>query len=194
MTTAVTSGGEVRRRPMLVGRACLAIAIVLVACGDSRLPTSTGDPQTPPTGTTQLAAWLARGDYQAWTCETSVHDARSPGPHGANRVCSNDLVSDAIATGEAWPAGAAEVKEIYADVSGDAPVAYAVSLKLVDDSDGGAAWYWSERTLDGSGSDGTGDHGIPQSTCVACHVLAGSDGAHTPTLGGRDFIYTPVPR
>jgi len=168
------------------------VALVLAACGDNGVAPSAGDPQTPPTDTSRLAAWIARGYYLAWSCEPQVHDARSPSPHGANRVCSNDLVVDS-ATGD-WPAGAASVKEIYDDATSNAPTAHAVSLKLAADSDGGAAWYWSERLLDGSGSDGLGDRGTPKSTCVACHVAAGSDTAHTPTPNGRDFIYTPVPR
>ena len=50
-----------------------------------------------------LEAWLAAGSYKQWTCESAVHEARSPSPHGFNRICSNDAISpNATGTG-AWP-------------------------------------------------------------------------------------------
>ena len=69
-----------------------------------------------------------------------------------------------------------------------------MSLKLDDDSADGANWYWYER-IEGSGvvADGTGDSGTAKSICVGCHAGAGIDAAHTPTVGGRDQVYTPVP-
>jgi cytochrome c553 len=30
------------------------------------------------------------------------------------------------------------------------------------------------------------------SICVSCHNAAGSDTAHTPSVGGRDQVYTAV--
>src|SRR5262249_30012437 len=98
---AVTFPCLARRHVMLVGRAVVVVTTI-AACGDNGLPASPGDPQTPPTGAPQLAAWLGRGYYEQWACELSIHDSRSPSPHGANRVCSNDLVSGAGAGGDDW--------------------------------------------------------------------------------------------
>lgn len=175
---------------------CLAISILLAACGsdDPSGPGVGGDDQTPPMGATAVEAWLGDGAYKSWAAEAAVHASREPSPHGFNRIFSNDLIA-ANATGSAaWPKGSASVKELYSDVGGGTPIGVAVYLKLDDDSADGANWYWYER-IEGSGvvADGTGDSGTPKSICVGCHAGAGSDAAHTPTVGGRDQVYTPVP-
>ena len=88
------------------------------------------------------------------------------------------------------------------DATSPTPVGYAVYLKTKADSAGGANWYWYERVpLDhpaphdarGVVADGVGSAGPPLSICVSCHGAAGSDPAHTPTVGGRDQVYTAVP-
>jgi hypothetical protein len=161
-----------------------------------------GDAQTPPMGRANVEAWLAQGDYEGWSCEAAIHEARSPSPHGFNRICSNDLVA-ANATGtDAWPAGAAAVKELYASATDTSPIGYAVYLKLDADSAGGDNWYWYERVpldsdaphdANGVVADGDGSSGAAKQICVGCHAAAGSDAAHTPSPGGRDQVYTPVP-
>lgn len=172
-------------------------AALLAACGSDGggdggggSGTTAGDAQTPPQGASAVEAWLTKGDYKKWKCEATTHDARSPSPHGFNRICVNDVLA-ATSTGN-WPKGAAAVKEIYADAAG-AIVGYAVELKTADDSGGGAGWYWYER-VDGMGvvADGAGTSGAPKDICVGCHAGAGSDAAHTPSPGARDFVYTPV--
>ena len=160
------------------------------------------DPQTPPTtGRADIEQWLAGGAYKAWACEPAVHASRDPSPHGFNRICSNGVVAAAATGTAAWPKGAAAVKELYASMTATAPVGYAVYLKTDTDSAAGANWYWYERVPlsstaphDGNGvvADGKGGSGTPMSICVNCHGAAGSDGAHTPTSGGRDQVYTPV--
>ena len=50
-----------------------------------------------------------------------------------------------------------------------------------------------ERTPDGVAADGLGSAGAAKTVCVGCHQAAGSDAAHTPTAGGRDQVYTPIP-
>jgi hypothetical protein len=149
-----------------------------------------------------VEAWLATGQYKAWHCEKAVHAARFPSPHGFNRICSNDLISSRATGTGSWPEGAAAVKELYASLTSTTPVGYAVYLKTAADSAAGANWYWYERVpLDstvphdsnGVVADGPGTTGTPLSICVACHGAVGSDMAHTPSPGGRDFVYTPVP-
>lgn len=148
-------------------------------------PASTpGDTQTPPTGTdTEISAWIAKGDYKSWKCESAVHDARSPSPHGKNRICSNDRLS-AAGAGE-FPTGSAAVKEIY-DEAGTSVVGYATYLKTK--AGHGESWYWFEKVPDGVVANGLGDTGTPKTVCVGCHSAAGSDGNHA----GHDFVYTQV--
>ena len=156
-----------------------------------------GDSQTPPMGKDALSAWLLTGEYKNWHCETSSHEARSPSPHGFNRICSNDIISASInGTGD-WPKGAAAVKELFESANSTEPFGYAVYLKTQETSDGGANWYWYEDspTFNPPGgvvADGLGDSGNAKTVCVACHAAAGSDPAHTPSPGGRDQVYTPV--
>lgn len=175
------------------------LAFVLAACGGETGGNTGGSggtggggavSQTPPQGEAAVKAWLAGGDYQKWHCETAEHDARTPSPHGVNRICSNDALAAASAP---FPQGSAAVKELW-DKAGGTIIGYAVYLKLAADSGGGANWYWYEDnpTLNPPGgvvADGTGDSGNPKDVCVGCHVAAGSDAAHP---GAGDFVYTQV--
>jgi hypothetical protein len=161
-----------------------------------------GTQQTPPTGAANVEAWLTTGAYKQWHSESAIHAARSPSPHGFDRVYSNDLISsNATGTG-VWPAGAAAVKELFGSATDTTPIGYAVYLKTQADSAGGANWYWYERVPLGSTAphdsngvvaDGLGSGGPALAICVGCHAAAGSNAAHTPSPGGRDEVYTPVP-
>jgi hypothetical protein len=169
---------------------------------DSDAGLESGSAQTPPQGADAIEAWLSKGSYKDWHCEDKVHASRAPSPHGFNRICSNDLIA-ANATGDGdWPQGAAAVKELYASADASKPIGYAVYLKTDADSAAGIHWYWYERVplesaaphdAKGVVADGSGDMGGSKAICVSCHVAAGSDSAHTPTPGGRDEVYTPVP-
>ncbi len=181
----------------------LVLSGLLAACGsDDGNNTNTGDDQTPPSGRVAVESWLSDGAYKAWASESAVHPSRDPSPHGFNRIFSNDLIA-ANATGAgAWPKGAAAVKELYADMTSTTPVGVAVYLKLDSDSAGGDNWYWYERVpldseaphdANGVVADGNGNSGAAKEICVGCHIGAGIDAAHTPTPGGRDQVYTPVP-
>jgi hypothetical protein len=173
------------------------LGLALSACGSSTGGAGGGGAgggaavsQTPPQGETAVKAWLAAGDYKSWHCEAAEHAARSPSPHGFNRICSNDALAAAAAP---FPQGAAAVKELW-DKAGGSIIGYAVYQKLAADSAGGAAWYWYEDnpSLNPPGgvvADGKGDTGNAKDVCVACHVAAGSDMAH---VGAGDFVYTQV--
>lgn len=148
-----------------------------------------GDAQTPPMGTPAVIdAWLAKGDYKAWKCEPAGHAARSPSPHGYNRICNNTkLTSTASGT---YPAGAASVKELLVADGGTAIEGYAIGLKLTAGTSAGASWYWYEKVGSNVIANGKGDKAGAESTaCTACHQGAGSDAMHP----GRDFVYTQVP-
>lgn len=169
--------------------------------GSSSASSTSGGPQTPPQGMANVEAWIAQGDYKSWACEPAVHMARSPSVHGFNRICSNDVISSNATGTNPWPSGAAAVKELYASLTDTTPNGYAVYLKTAADSANGAAWYYYERVplsstaphdANGVVADGLGSGGAPQTICVSCHALAGSDAAHTPSTGSRDFVYTPV--
>ncbi len=159
----------------------------------SEMRAQEGSSQRPPRGAAAVEAWLKKADYKDWQCESGVHAARSPSPHGFNRICSNDAISSRATDDGAWPDGAAAVKELYASADAKDPMGYAVYLKTAADSDDGANWYWYERIGDSTVADGLGGEGPAKSICVSCHAAAGADDAHTPTSGGRDQVYTPVP-
>jgi hypothetical protein len=191
----------------ILGLGCglLVVAGLSAACGTSSSTSgsTSGGPQTPPQGAANVQAWLATGAYKSWKCEPSIHAARSPSPHGFNRICSNDLIStDATATGP-WPMGAAAVKEMYNTATDTTPMGYAVYLKTAADSAAGSAWYWYEMfppntpqsvvpNVNGIVADGLGSSGPANTICVSCHVAVGMDAAHTPSPNGHDFVYTPV--
>lgn len=169
----------------------LCLVLSLAACGGSDVK---GDSQTPPTsGRSDIEAWLTAGSYKAWKGETAVHAARSPSPHGQNRIYSNSLLS-ANASGE-YPVGSATVKELYDD-AGKQIVGYAVMLHTKAGK-AGDSWYFYERVPQSSAAphdangvvaDGNGDQGASMTICVGCHSAAGSDSQHS----GHDFIYTQV--
>jgi hypothetical protein len=153
----------------------------------------TVDAQTPPQGgVTEMKAWLATGDYKKWKCEAAEHAQKAPSPHAVNRICSNDKLSGAGASGP-FPAGAAGVKELWDKVDG-AVIGYAVYVKTDADSAAGANWYWYEDapSLNPPGgvvADGFGTAGVPKDVCVDCHSHADSGFA----ASARDFVFTQVP-
>jgi hypothetical protein len=155
----------------------IAILLVSLATGCSDGEASYGDdlenPQVPPRGYTDVITWLEAGHYLTWNCEAERHAPRPGSGHGANRICSNTALAEAVTGSGPYPVGAAAVKEIF--TSGGTLRLYAVYLK-VDEGSGGDSWYWYE----GLGSDvianGEGDD-----TCTGCHSRA-----------PRDFVYTVV--
>lgn len=142
-----------------------------------------GNLQVPPTtSAADVGAWLKMGAYTTWHCEPAAHPARSPSPHGTNRICSNDALSGA-GLGE-YPVDSAAVKEI---LDGTTVVGYAV-YRHVRAGAGGDSWFWYEQQGGSVGAIGLGDKGTPHDVCVGCHGKAGSDAQHP----GHDFVYTQV--
>jgi len=159
-----------------------------------------GNAQTPPTTTASaMEAWLKRGDYKGWACETAEHAQLKVSPHGFNRVCSNELAASfAGGVNDERPVNTASVKELYDDSA--SLVGYAVGVKVKAESAGGDGWYWYERVpLDSAAphdsrgvvADGLGSSGAAQSICVSCHAGAGSDAMHE-VMGSSDFVYLQV--
>jgi hypothetical protein len=150
-------------------------AVSLVACSASDNTCAsgfacTGDAETPATGKlADVDAWLARGDYKRWKCESAPHDGRGSSPHKQNRICSNGKLS--ATTDGNYPVGAANVKELY---EGGAVKGYAVMLKIKEGA-GGANWYWFERLPSGSYPANGPDDG----TCTGCHAGAPKDSVFT---------------
>jgi hypothetical protein len=166
------------------------LTFAVVGCSDDA--GNAGDDQTPPTSGAAVEAWLADGMYKNWASEPAVHASRAPSPHGFNRIYVNGLVASNAAGTGAWPKGAATVKELFASATATTPMGYAVSLKLDSDTAAGANWYWYERLAQDVVADGNGSKGPPLTICVGCHTGAGIDAAHTPTVGARDQIYSPI--
>jgi hypothetical protein len=154
----------------------------------------TSDAQTPPQGgVATMKTWLATGDYKMWHCEAAEHASKDPSPHGVNRICSNDKLAGAGASGN-FPVGSAGVKELW-DKMGGAVIGYAVYVKTEADSAAGANWYWYEDNpmiaapVGPIVADGFGDSGQANTICVGCHSHADSMFAAT----ARDFVFTQVP-
>jgi Cytochrome P460 len=188
-------------RMKLTGLGHLALFTLVAACSSSSDAPSSDDQTPPTTGRADIESWLSAGSYKTWTSEAAIHEARSPSPHGFNRIYSNDVIAGAAAGTAAWPKGSAAVKEIYASATATTPVGFAVYLKTDADSAAGANWYWYERVpatseaphdANGVVADGKGGNGAAKMICVGCHAAAGSDADHTPSAGGRDQVYTPV--
>ncbi len=174
----------------VLGAACVAGALAGCGSDSGNSPNGQegavmpGDAQTPPTGeASAISAWLTKGDYKAWKCEPASHDARSPSPHGKNRICSNTVLSTHGA-GE-YPVGAAGVKELY-NAAGTSIVGYAMYRKVAAGQ--GEAWYWFEQIDGDLVANGLGTSGTPKTVCVGCHAGAGSDANHS----GHDLVYTQV--
>lgn len=152
-------------------------------------PAPAGDAQTPPQGSDSvISTWIAAGSYKGagWKCEPAVHAARSPSPHGKNRICNNMKLTSTAAPAE-YGFGVASVKELYMD-DGTTLAGHAISLKLLDGPSSGPTWYFYEKmgttvVYNGKGEAGNSD------LCSGCHAGAGTDAAHP----GRDFVYTQVP-
>lgn len=190
-------------RAWFLAVSCCA-AVCVAGCGsDASTPADAGADapsgdapavsQLPPiTGRADIEAWIATGAYRSWHCEPAPHAARSPSPHGSNRICSNDALSG-TASGD-YPVGAAAVKELL-DGGGNV-IGYAVYRKVSATPSDGSNWYWYERVpLDSSAphdangvvADGMGGTGPANGICVGCHSHA-----DTGTPPGRDFVFTQV--
>jgi hypothetical protein len=162
--------------PRPTALAATALTLAAAACTDHG-PGSFGDdladPQVPARGTMDVQDWLAAGYYAAWTCEPAPHPGRAPSPHGESRICNNAALHAAAGNSDAFPVGAAAVKEIF---EGGTIAGYAVARK-VSAGDGGDRWYWYEGTSDHiyASSEGAGN-------CTSCHTRA-----------ARDFVFTIVP-
>lgn len=190
----------------------LILTAAASACGSSSDAPASASPSAasadelpPTTGYKDVEAWLAKGAYKSWHCEAAPHPARSPSPHGINRICNNSKIrAQAPGPGE-YPVGAAAVKELY-DEAGAKIVGYAVEVHVSAGKDT-SNWYWYERnpTLNapakngsaGLVADGIGPNegvaGMPtEKVCTGCHSAAGSDAAHN-TTDSHDFVYTHIP-
>lgn len=168
-----------RAKRILAGLSFLAFA-GCGSSGDNCTLSDKGDAQTPAECHNNVEAWLAGASYLKWHCEPMPpHDARSPSPHGKNRICSNDKLSGSTGTGE-YPVDSGAVKELY-ESGGTNIVGYAV-YRHIKAGTTGDTWYWYERTANVV-ADGAG-----VALCVGCHQAAGKDAQHS----GHDFVYTQV--
>ena len=127
-----------------------------------------------PTDSAALQDWLEGFGYLDWDGESAVHPSTGPHFGGVRTFLEPSLVASLQAGNDSHPAGAATVKELYAD--GDVLLGWSVSIKLADDSAGGDNWYWYEFFDGGVLADAEG-----LSVCTGCHG------------GGTDYVLTPFP-
>ncbi len=162
--------------------------------------------EPPTTGAADVEAWLALGYYKQWHCEAASHEARSPSPHGINRICNNMLVQSQPLDGGEYPVGAANVKELYTTDGGTEIIGYAVEVHISAGTNT-SNWYWYEKNPSlgapakygeaGLVADGVGPNEgvagtVTDMICTSCHEAAGSDAAHN-TTNSHDFVYTHIP-
>lgn len=167
---------------MLPSRVLLTVSLLLpavVSCGSGvgKLPPGgerAGDAQNPPITLDGAAieAWIVGGSYLQWRCEPATHAARSPSPHGSNRICVNAATSSAAASGD-YPVGAASVKELTE--SDGRIIGYSLYARTAA-GEGGASRLWYE-SFGGS----VAVLGAAEGGCTGCH-------------GGapRDFVFTDL--
>lgn len=151
-------------------------------------PAPAGDAQTPPQGSDAvISAWISAASYKGagWKCEPAVHAARSPSPHGMNKICNNTKLTMTAAAPYGF--GIASVKELY-DANGTTLAGIAIGLKLYDGASDGSKWYWYEKMAGSVVYNGPGKKDNTD-VCSGCHAGAGSDAGHS----GKDFVYTQVP-
>jgi hypothetical protein len=127
-----------------------------------------------PTNGTELAAWLAAGNYTSYPAESAPH--QSAGPHFGNvRVYLNQLLFDSLTAGSGpHPRCSVSIKELYGSGTTDVG-GYSVAVKVTD-GDTGDDWYWYEVFEGSSFADGVGE-----TLCTGCHT------------SGSDFVRSPFP-
>lgn len=122
-----------------------------------------------------MNAWLAKGAYRQWACQTTQNVT---GPHGANRICSNEKLSMSPATLAAYEVDSATVKELLEGPDSGVILGHAVMRKVsTDGGTAGTSWYFFEVIGGNVVADRAGD-----SSCVGCHAAA-----------PKDFIYRQIP-
>lgn len=129
---------------------------------------------TPPLGGEALLQWLQAGHYKDWHAESGIHE--SDGPHfGKVRAFLNSTLFDSMnQKAHQHPEGSVAVKELYGD--SEEVKGWAVGIKMAEESDGGANWYWYEYFDNDTVKDGKGVF-----LCSICH------------RSGQDYVLTPWP-
>lgn len=128
----------------------------------------------PPLGGEALLQWLQAGHYKDWHAESGIHE--SDGPHfGKVRAFLNSILFDSMnLKAQQHPEDSVAVKELYGE--SEEVKGWAVGIKMAEESDGGANWYWYEYFNNNTVKDGKGVF-----LCSACHH------------GGQDYVLTPWP-
>ena len=136
-----------------------------------------------PTDRQLLFQFLQAGSYRTFSDqETDRHPSR--GPHAKFnwpvRVFFDPKMASSLQRGNVeHPAGSAVVKEMFSE-DGSNLVGWAVMVKTLEDSEGGAGWFWYETTNTEDSSDVVAaGNGI--GLCVGCHAT------------GNDFVLTSYP-
>lgn len=167
----------------LVLPACFILG--LAACGEENpqgaaSPNQTGTDQTDidmidpdelpedraPDDVALFAAWLEEGAYKRWDCQAEPHPAVAPSPHGDNRICQNQIVTDASNETADFPVGATLVKEVYRDGKLDL---LAVETRI-ESGDPAQSWLYFEAR-----GDEVLFAGLGIAVCADCHANAERD-------------------
>ena len=180
----------------------LSASALAVAMLGASLALSCGgaNQQVPPMGRAALLPWLRASNYAGWRCEPVGVPGRTiagtGSPHGRNRICVNDVLFAAAASGTGnFPVGSAAMKELQ-NAAG-LIIGYAVERR-VNATVGAAGWYYYETVppgtvlptpnpveADGTVADGPGDAmgTNAMAVCTGCHSGAARDAVFVPRPG-----------
>ena len=126
-----------------------------------------------PASAAELGPWLDAAHYLDFDCEPAPHAAGDGSPHGDNRICQNNLVTDALQLRGDFPLGATLVKEQY--TASGALAALSVETRI-NDAPGASGWLYYRRQ-----GDKVTHSGVGEPFCTGCH-------ANAP----RDFVWATV--
>lgn len=113
-----------------------------------------------------LVAFLEANEYAGWAKEAEAH--ASAGPHGKSvRVYYSPKAAEALNSGaQAFPAGAASVKELISDGS---VYGYSVWVKVQDKAASGDGFFWYELVHHEGAADTIYGNSLGSPDCVGCH-------------------------
>jgi hypothetical protein len=155
----------------------LAIALVGVACaGTAETIPAGGDGAPPPTEPAALDQWFASGEHRQWERWSQVGPTLGSG--GARVFLSASLAESLLTQSHRHPAGAAAVRELYADDFATL-TGYAILVKIAEPGEADS-WYCFER--------------LNMNPEAEAHVTepgaAGCSGCHRQ---GKDFVHSTLP-
>lgn len=132
-----------------------------------------------PTSADELVAYLRKAEYRAWPQESKPHLTQGPHKSGS-QVFINEVLRKSLEAGNtSHPIGAIAIKELF-EIDLQTSAGWSVMVKVEEDSQGGAGWYWFEVFTSTLGDRYIAD-GKGVQLCTGCHAP------------GKDFFLSTFP-